>query len=62
MCRYPKDLETRSIDKQFMWGRALLITPVLEPGKVTVDAYIPDDVWYDYYTVRNIYYYSLKKN
>ena len=35
-----------------MWGPALLISPVLEQGKLSVDVYIPDDVWYDYYTVR----------
>ncbi len=49
--RYPKDISARSIDKQFMWGPALLISPVLEQGKLSVDVYIPDDVWYDYYTV-----------
>ena len=52
MIRYPKDLDARSIEKQFMWGPALLISPVLEQGKLSVDVYIPDDVWYDYYTVR----------
>jgi|688.fasta_scaffold539215_1 alpha-glucosidase (family GH31 glycosyl hydrolase) len=35
-----------------MWGPALLVSPVLEEGKLSVDVYIPDDVWYDYYTVR----------
>jgi alpha-glucosidase (family GH31 glycosyl hydrolase) len=37
-----------------MWGPALLISPVLEQGKLSVDVYIPDDVWYDYYTVSEI--------
>lgn len=49
--RYPQDFRTRSIDKQFLWGPALLISPVLELGQVSLDAYLPDDVWYDYYTV-----------
>lgn len=53
--RYPKDLKARSIDKQFMWGPSMLISPVLEKGKTKVDVYIPDDVWYDYYTVSNIH-------
>ena len=47
-------MDARSIDKQFMWGPALLISPVLEQGKLSVDVYIPDDVWYDYYTVSEI--------
>ncbi|EFX87690.1 hypothetical protein DAPPUDRAFT_312136 [Daphnia pulex] len=51
---YPKDISARSIDKQFMWGPALLISPVLEQGKLSVDVYIPDDVWYDYYTGERI--------
>lgn len=41
----------RGVDKQFLWGPAFLISPVLEEGKYWVDAYLPDDVWYDYYTV-----------
>ena len=50
--RFSQDRKTRLVDKQFMWGPALLISPVLEQGKLSVDVYIPDDVWYDYYTVR----------
>ncbi|XP_070186369.1 lysosomal alpha-glucosidase-like isoform X3 [Littorina saxatilis] len=38
---------TESIDKQFMWGDAILVSPVLEEGAVKVDAYFPKAVWYD---------------
>lgn len=37
-------------DLEFLWGPALLITPVLKPGLTTVSAYIPDAIWYDYET------------
>ncbi|KAL6037192.1 hypothetical protein STEG23_003002 [Scotinomys teguina] len=37
-------------DTQFLWGPALLITPVLRPGAELVSAYIPDATWYDYET------------
>uniref|UniRef100_G1SKM6 Sucrase-isomaltase, intestinal n=1 Tax=Oryctolagus cuniculus TaxID=9986 RepID=G1SKM6_RABIT len=37
-------------DREFLWGPALLITPVLTQGAETVSAYIPDAVWYDYET------------
>nr|XP_001504613.1 sucrase-isomaltase, intestinal [Equus caballus] len=37
-------------DTQFLWGPALLITPVLKEGADTVSAYIPDATWYDYET------------
>ncbi|XP_028723035.1 sucrase-isomaltase, intestinal [Peromyscus leucopus] len=37
-------------DTQFLWGPALLITPVLRQGAESVSAYIPDATWYDYET------------
>ncbi|XP_006891565.1 PREDICTED: sucrase-isomaltase, intestinal-like [Elephantulus edwardii] len=37
-------------DTQFLWGPALLITPVLRQGANVVSAYIPDATWYDYET------------
>uniref|UniRef100_A0A8D0L7P9 P-type domain-containing protein n=1 Tax=Sphenodon punctatus TaxID=8508 RepID=A0A8D0L7P9_SPHPU len=48
------DKTTWDIYKQFLWGPALLISPVLDEGAVTVNAYIPNARWYDYYTGRNI--------
>ncbi|KAL8187967.1 UNVERIFIED_CONTAM: hypothetical protein K2H54_058646 [Gekko kuhli] len=44
------DSNTWNIDRQFLWGSGLLITPVLDAGKVTVTAYMPDAVWYEYET------------
>uniref|UniRef100_H2ZBD9 alpha-glucosidase n=1 Tax=Ciona savignyi TaxID=51511 RepID=H2ZBD9_CIOSA len=44
------DLTTYNIDKQMLLGRSILISPVLEPGVDSVNAYVPDDKWYDYYT------------
>lgn len=50
--RFPKDVRTYGIDKQFLWGKSLLVTPVLDPGVDYVVGYIPEGLWYDYYTVR----------
>ncbi|XP_028650310.2 sucrase-isomaltase, intestinal [Erpetoichthys calabaricus] len=50
MHEFPKDNKTWNVDRQFMWGSGLLITPVLDPGTDTVTAYIPDAVWYEYET------------
>ncbi|XP_013407693.1 lysosomal alpha-glucosidase-like [Lingula anatina] len=50
MYMYPKDTQTYAIDKQFMWGSGLMISPVLDQGQTEVRAYFPDDTWYDYYT------------
>ncbi|XP_056421060.1 sucrase-isomaltase, intestinal isoform X1 [Hyla sarda] len=44
------DPNTWAIDRQFLWGPGLLITPVLDEYALSVDAYIPDAVWYDYET------------
>ncbi|XP_070581151.1 lysosomal alpha-glucosidase-like [Ptychodera flava] len=51
---YPSDRSTYSIDKQFLWGEALLITPVLQLSVVQVTGYFPKDTWYDYYTGMSI--------
>ncbi|KAM3616402.1 uncharacterized protein V6R79_017274 [Siganus canaliculatus] len=45
------DPQTWAIDRQFLWGKNLLITPVLDEGTVTVEAYFPDALWYDYETM-----------
>ncbi|XP_026861950.2 lysosomal alpha-glucosidase [Electrophorus electricus] len=47
---FPLDNKTYSIDKQFLWGKSLLVTPVLEPGVDYVVGYLPKGVWYDFYT------------
>uniref|UniRef100_A0A665W3A9 alpha-glucosidase n=1 Tax=Echeneis naucrates TaxID=173247 RepID=A0A665W3A9_ECHNA len=51
MHEFYSDSATWQVDRQFLWGKHLLITPVLDPGVDTVKAYIPDAVWYDYETV-----------
>uniref|UniRef100_A0A4W6G9A5 Alpha glucosidase 2 n=1 Tax=Lates calcarifer TaxID=8187 RepID=A0A4W6G9A5_LATCA len=50
MFEFPKDVKTYGIDKQFLWGKSLLVTPVLDPGVDYVDGYFPEGLWYDYYT------------
>ena len=50
MHRFPTDPRTLDIDRQFMWGSALLISPVLDENKRTVYAYFPKARWFDYYT------------
>ncbi|XP_037534428.1 maltase-glucoamylase, intestinal [Nematolebias whitei] len=44
------DSETWDVDQQFLWGKYLLITPVLDRAVDTIKAYIPDAVWYNYET------------
>lgn len=50
MFEFPQDPLTYGIDRQFLWGRSLLVTPVLLPGVDSVEGYFPAGRWYDYYT------------
>lgn len=46
---FPTDSTAREIDRQFLWGSSLLISPVLEEKVTFVNAYFPSGRWYDYY-------------
>ncbi|XP_058140824.1 lysosomal alpha-glucosidase [Dasypus novemcinctus] len=48
---FPQDPHTWTVDRQLLWGEALLITPVLEAGKDEVAGYFPRGTWYDLQTV-----------
>ncbi|KAB0395078.1 hypothetical protein E2I00_003439, partial [Balaenoptera physalus] len=48
---FPEDPCTWTVDRQLLWGEALLITPVLKAGKVEVTGYFPRSTWYDLQTV-----------
>ncbi|XP_033108978.1 maltase-glucoamylase, intestinal-like [Anneissia japonica] len=51
MHEFITDPLTHTVDTQFLWGPALLISPVVGQGATSVEAYFPDSRWYDYYTV-----------
>ncbi len=48
---YPTDANTHGLDKQFMLGDSLLISPVLEEGARFVEAYFPAGKWYNIFTL-----------
>ncbi|KAF6385497.1 sucrase-isomaltase [Rhinolophus ferrumequinum] len=45
---------TWNIFKQFLWGPAFLVTPVLEPDTNVVEGYVPNTRWFDYHTGQDI--------
>ncbi|KAF4021015.1 hypothetical protein G4228_012809 [Cervus hanglu yarkandensis] len=45
---------TWDIFKQFLWGPAFMVTPVLEPYADTVEGYVPNARWFDYHTGKDI--------
>ncbi|XP_061575113.1 sucrase-isomaltase, intestinal isoform X2 [Cololabis saira] len=48
------DSATWEVDRQFLWGKHLLISPVLDPNVDRLRAYMPDAVWYDYETMERL--------
>ncbi|XP_036102238.1 putative maltase-glucoamylase-like protein FLJ16351 [Molossus molossus] len=47
---FREDSTTWDIDRQFMWGPAILISPVLANNTFEIEAYFPRARWYDYST------------
>ncbi len=51
---FPTDKRCLNIDRQFMWGSWLLISPVLDANKRSVYAYFPKTRWFDFYSGKEI--------
>ncbi|KAI8081129.1 alpha glucosidase [Thamnidium elegans] len=51
---YPNQNELASNDVQILVGTDILLSPVLDEGKTTVDAQFPKGIWYDWYTYESI--------
>lgn len=43
---FPEDVSTWAIDRQFLIGSDLLVSPVLEENVTSVNAYFPAGSWY----------------
>jgi alpha-D-xyloside xylohydrolase len=44
---FPEDSITLTVSHQFLLGNGILVSPVLSPGQTSVNAYLPEGVWYN---------------
>lgn len=51
---YPYDPEVRNLNSEYLVGEHLLVAPVLEQGVTKRVVYLPEGVWYDYWTGERI--------
>jgi alpha-glucosidase/alpha-D-xyloside xylohydrolase len=47
---YPTDVKARGLATEYLWGRDLLIAPVCQPAATARDVYLPEGIWYDWWT------------
>jgi alpha-D-xyloside xylohydrolase len=47
---FREDVRAQNIGDQFLFGPAILVNPVTEPGAATRHIYLPDARWYDFWT------------
>ena len=48
------DTRAQNIGDQFMFGPAMLVNPVTEPGATTRQMYLPKAKWYNFWTGRRL--------
>jgi alpha-glucosidase/alpha-D-xyloside xylohydrolase len=51
---YPGDAEAVKLGHEYLWGRDLLVAPVVEKGAKTRRVYLPAGTWFDWWTTEKI--------
>ncbi|HEX5221168.1 MAG TPA: TIM-barrel domain-containing protein [Verrucomicrobiae bacterium] len=47
---YPDDAEAVKLGGEYLWGRDVLVAPVVEKGATTRRVYLPEGTWFDWWT------------
>lgn len=55
LLEYPQDPETFYINDQFLFGKELLVAPVVKKGAVNRRIYFPEGEWIDFYDGKTVY-------
>lgn len=45
---FPDDSDAAGLDTEWMFGDALLVSPIVDPGATSHRVYLPEGVWYDF--------------
>ena len=46
---YPDDANVVAVEDAYLWGKEMLVAPVLEPGAANRTVYLPRGTWWDYW-------------
>lgn len=52
--KYSEDKNTYNIDDEYLFGRNLLIAPIINEGELIRDIYLPEGNWFDYQKQKTI--------
>lgn len=55
LLEYPEDVNTHAVDDEFMFGKELLVAPVVKKGAVSRKVYLPEGEWIDFNDGRTVY-------
>ena len=55
LLEYPNDTETYKLNGQFMFGKELLVAPVVEKGAIIKDVYLPEGEWVNFNDGKTVY-------
>lgn len=54
LVNYQTDTNTINLDDEFMIGSDLLVAPILKANQTSRSVYLPEGIWYDYWTGKKI--------